>query len=262
MHVVVGLMFVALGGTCVGYLWAGGSIFDREPPMLVLGLSLIFLTAGLAGRVRAPALLARAGLGGALVGIAWTATRFLAGTEVEPTDTLMQRLYLVGILLGTAGVVALFLLIPKIDPARPFKLRLPDVVPVAGVAVVVGLGVLWLVADDARLRPCRLGNDAECDMVATRLIEAAEHASSRPPTRSEESAARLLDGRPCRTEAAQCAMRRYALGTVALRAGRFDTAREAFLRACEEDRNWCPRAAQHRSLPWTPDELARLERRR
>jgi hypothetical protein len=260
MHVVVGSMFIALGATCIGYLWAGGSPFEREPPLFVLGVSLIFLCAGLAGRVRAPALLARAGVGAALVGIAWTATRYLAGTEIESTDTLMQNLYLVGIALGTAGVIALFLLIQRIDPTRPLKLRLTDVLPVAGVAVAVSLGVLWLVADDARLRPCRQGNDTACDEIATRLIDAADRAPARPTTRSEESAARVLEAHACRRDSGQCALRRYALGTVALRAGRFDTAREAFLRACEEDRSWCARAAQARAVPWTPDERARLER--
>src|SRR5439155_18749564 len=97
MHVVVGSMFIALGATCIGYLWAGGPPFEREPPLFVLGVSLIFLSAGLAGRLRAPALLARAGVGAGLVGIAWTATRYLAGIEIESADTLMQSLYLAGI---------------------------------------------------------------------------------------------------------------------------------------------------------------------
>ena len=258
MHVVVGLMFVALGATCIGYLWAGGSPFEREPPLFVLGMSLIFLCAGLAGRVRAPALLARAGVGAALVGIAWTATRYLAGIDIEAPDTLMQNLYLAGIVVGTGGVIALFLLIQRIDPAKPFKLKFADALPVAGVAVAVGVGVLWLVAHDARLRPCRQGNDVACDEVATRLIELAERAPGRPPTRSEESAARVLEAHACRRDG-QCALRRYALGTVALRAGRFDTARDAFLRACEEDRAWCTRAAQAPALTWTPEDRARLE---
>src|SRR5207237_1100748 len=80
--------------------------------------------------------------GAALIGIAWTATRYLAGTEIESSDTLMQNLYLVGIALGTAGVIALFLLIQRIDPARPTKLRFVDVLPVARVAVSVPPGVL------------------------------------------------------------------------------------------------------------------------
>ena len=260
MHVVVGLMFVALGATCIGYLWAGGAPFEREPPLFILGASLIFLCASLAGRVRAPALLARAGVGAALVGIAWTASRFLAGTEIEAPDMLMQRLYLAGIALGTAGVIALFLLIQRVDPAKPFTLRLADALPVAGVAVAVGLGVLWLVADDARLRPCRQGTDAACDEIATRLIEVAQRTPDRPPTRSEESAARVLEAHACRRDG-RCALRRYALGTVALRAGRVDAARDAFMRACEEDRAWCARAAQAPALTWTPEDRARLERR-
>ena len=94
MHVVVGSMFIALGATCIGYLWAGGPPFEREPPLFVLGVSLIFLSAGLAGRLRAPALLARAGVGAGLVGIAWTATRYLAGIEIESADTISLMEYL------------------------------------------------------------------------------------------------------------------------------------------------------------------------
>ena len=38
-------------------------------------------------------------------------------------------------------------------------------------------------------------------------------------------------------------------------------ARDAFLRACEEDPSWCARAAYERALPWTGVERARLEQR-
>jgi len=51
-----------------------------------------------------------------------------------------------------------------------------------------------------------------------------------------------------------------AVGTVAVRAGRFDAAKQAFLRACEMDRGWCARAVQEKSLPWAPAERERLER--
>jgi hypothetical protein len=40
-----------------------------------------------------------------------------------------------------------------------------------------------------------------------------------------------------------------------------DVARDAFLRACDDDRSWCARAAQHQMLPWTAVERERLERR-
>jgi hypothetical protein len=261
MHIVVGLIFILLGATCVAYLWAGGSLFEREPPLLALGILLIVLAAGLAGRSRAAALLARAALGAALAGIAWTATRYLGFGGLDSTDELMRRFYLLGMALGAAGVVALFLLVRRIRPAPRFGLV--DVVPFAGLAAALALGVMWLVGDDARLRPCRMGNDTACDVVATRLLEAAERAPSAPPTRWEEAAARVLAEHGCRSrEPGPCAVQRYALGTVARRAGRVDAARHAFLRACEEDRSWCARAAQETALPWTPDERARLEQRR
>src|SRR5437879_3647900 len=159
MHMFVGAIFLMLGGACVAYLWAGGSIFEREPPLLAFG-------------------------------------------------------------------------------------------------------VVWLVGDGSRLRPCRLGVDAACDIIATRLLESAERAPTAPPTRWEEDAARVLE-RYCRgPEPGPCAVHRYAVGSVALRAGRIDAARQAFLRACDEDPSWCARAAQETALSWTREERARLERHR
>jgi hypothetical protein len=261
VHIVVGLIFILLGATCVAYLWAGGSLFEREPPLLALGILLIVLAAALAGRSRAAAFLARAGLGAALAAIAWTATRYLGFGGLDTPDELMRRLYLLGMALGTAGVVALFLLVRRIRPAPKF--RLVDVLPLAGLAAALALGVLWFVGDDARLRPCRLGNDGACDLLATLLLESAERTPAAPPTRWEEDAARVLDTHGCRgSEPGPCAVHRYAIGSVALRAGRFDAARQAFLRACDEDRSWCARAARETSLPWTAAERARLERRR
>src|SRR5256885_17016352 len=55
MHMFVGAIFLMLGGACVAYLWAGGSIFEREPPLLAFGILLIVLGAGLGGRARAAA---------------------------------------------------------------------------------------------------------------------------------------------------------------------------------------------------------------
>ena len=260
MHIVVGLIFIMLGATCVGYLWAGGPLFDREPPLLALGILLIFLAAGLAGRSRSAALLARAGLGAALVAMAWSATRYVGFGTLDRPDELMRRVYLVGITLGAIGIVALFLLVRRVKPLKKFGVV--DVLPLTGLAVALMAGVLWFVGDDARLRPCRVGNDAACEVIATRLLEASERAPAAPPTRAEEAAARTLDTPSCDgLEPAACALRRYAVGTVWLRAGRHAAAREAFLRACEEDRSWCARAAQEKTLVWTAEERARLVQR-
>jgi hypothetical protein len=259
MQIAVDLLFILLGATCIGYLWAGGSIFDREPPLLVLGVLLIALAAGLAGRSRAAALVARAGLGAGLVGIAWTATRYFGVGGLREGDELMRRLDVLGMILGAAGIVALFLLVRRLRPMK--RIRLRDAVPLAAFGAVVALALLWFVADDTRLRPCRVGNEAACEVVATRLIEAAKRTPPTPPTRWEEDAARALNVRTCAaSEPGPCALWRYAAGTVALRAGRVDAARDAFLRACDEDRSWCARAAEEKSLVWTPDERARLER--
>lgn len=259
MQIAVGLIFILLGATCVAYLWAGGSILDREPPLFVLGVLLIALAAGLAGRGRAAALVARAALGAGLVGIAWTAARYFgvgASRDGEP----MRRLFLLGMALGVVGIVALFLLVRRLRPMK--RIRLVDAVPLAATAAALALAVVWFVGDDTGLRRCRLGNDAACEVVAARLIEAVERKPSTPPTPWEENAARALNARGCGPlETGACALRRYAAGTVALRAGRVDAARDAFLRACDEDRTWCARAVKQTSLPWTPEERARLEQR-
>src|SRR2546428_757495 len=106
------------------------------------------------------------------------------------------------------------------------------------------------------------GAPAACDIIATRLLESAERTPTAPPTRWEEDAARVLE-RYCRgPEPGPCAVHRYAVGSVALRAGRIDAARQAFLRACDEDSSWCARAAQETALSWTPEERTRLERHR
>jgi len=260
MQIAVGLIFILLGATCIGYLWAGGSVFDREPPLVVLGVLLIVLTAGLAGRARAAALLARAALGAAIVAIAWLAIRYVTFEPRDGTDVLIRRLYLVDVAVLVVGIVALFVFVRRAPPAR--KYRIVDVLPLAGFAGALAISVLWFVGDDGRLRPCRMGNDAACEVVAGRLLDAAERAPTAPPTRWEEDAARALDTRGCRgLEPAPCAVRRYALGTVALRGGQFDAARAAFLRACDDDRTWCARAAQQQMLPWTAVERERLERR-
>ena len=261
MHTFVGAIFLMLGGACVAYLWAGGSIFEREPPLLAFGILLIVLGAGLAGRSRAAALLVRAGLGAGLVALGWIATSYLRFRGLGATDDLLARVYLLGIVLAVAGVVALFMLVRRVKYNKRAFRRI-DLLSLAGAGVALTLGVIWLVGDDSRLRPCRLGVDAACDIIATRLLESAERTPTAPPTRWEEDAARVLE-RYCRgPEPGPCAVHRYAVGSVALRAGRIDAARQAFLRACDEDPSWCARAAQETALPWTREERARLERHR
>ena len=258
MHGVVGTIFFLLGGACVAYLWAGGSALERESPLLALGVLLIALAAGLAGRARAAALLVRAGLGAGVVALGWTATRYVTFRGLGTTDDVLGRVYLLGIALAVTAVVTFFMLVRHVPHGPVF--RGIDLLSLAGVAVALTLGVVWLVGDDARLRPCRLGDDTACDVVATRLLESAERAPGTPPTAWEDEAARVLDLHGCRGfEPGPCAVHRYASGSVALRAGRFDAARDAFLRACDADRSWCARAAQEQSMPWTPADRERLE---
>ena len=74
--------------------------------------------------------------------------------------------------------------------------------------------------------------------VAARIIEAAEHIPTGPPTPWQERAVTVLDTHDCRgVEPPACAAHVYAIGTVAAR------------------------AAQDGSTPWTPAERQRLTRR-
>ena len=150
----------------------------------------------------------------------------------------------------------LFLLLRRARSAPAFGAI--DLVPLGGLAAALVLGILWLVADDARLRPCRNGNDDACGVVAIALLESAERAPAAPPTPREENAARVLAEHRCQaSDRGLCGLQRYAVGTVHVRAGRLDAAKQAFLWACDADPSWCARAAQE-PLAWTPAERTRL----
>src|SRR2546427_2510968 len=97
MHMFVGAIFLMLGGACVAYLWAGGSIFEREPPLLAFGILLIVLGAGLAGRPRAAALLVRAGPRARPGALGWVAPGYLRVPGLGATPDPLPRVYLLGI---------------------------------------------------------------------------------------------------------------------------------------------------------------------
>ena len=258
MHLFLGALLVLAGLACLRYVWAGATAFEREPPFLALSVLLIGIGAGLGARARAAHLLARAALGAGLVAIVVMVARLYlgGGPRDNPDDSLVAHVYLLGFALAAAGVVLLFLLLRRshVEPA----LGAIDFLPLGGLAAALVLGIVWLVADDARLRPCRNGSDEACGVVAIAILESAERAPSARPTRAEERAARVLAGHHCRTtDRALCGLQRYAAGTVDARAGRFDAAKEAFLWACAADRSWCARAAQEQ-LAWTPAERERL----
>jgi hypothetical protein len=261
MRLFVGALFVLAGLSCLRYVWAAETAFQSEPPFLALSALLIGIGAGLAMRSRAALLLAQVALGGTLVVIATKALwLYVGGPRDNPDDSLVALVYLFGFALAAAGVVVLFLLLRRVH-AEP-AIGAIDSLPLGGLAAAVVLGLVWLVADDARLRPCRNGSDEACAAVAIALLESAERTPSAPPTRAEERAARVLAAHHCRSaDRGPCGLQRYAAGTVDARAGRLDAAKEAFLWACETDRSWCARAAQT-SLPWTIDERKRLSDRR
>src|SRR5215510_7695087 len=257
MHLFVGALLVLSGLGCLRYVWAGETAFQSEPPFLALCVLLVATGVGLAMRARVALLLAQVALGCTLLVLATKALRlYVGGPRDTADDSLVALVYLFGFALAAAGVVLLLLLLRRVRAEADFGPI--DYVPLAGLAAALVLGLVWLVADDARLRPCRNGNDQACGVIATALLESAERAPSGPPTPAEERAARVLAEHRCRADDRRfCGLQRYAAGTVDARAGRFDMAKEAFVWACESDRSWCARAAQER-LAWTPAELKRL----
>jgi hypothetical protein len=261
MHLFVGALLVVSGLSALRYVWAGASGLEREPPLLALGTLLIATGVGLALRARAALLITRVGLGVLLAALVITALRLLLGSASGDTadDALVAHARLFGYALAAAAVVLVLLLL-RLARATP-TFHPMDLVPLGGVAAALALSVVWLLADDARLRPCRNGNAEACHHVATTLLEASERAVGRPPSRGEKRAARVLAERRCRpADLVACAVERYAVGTVEARAGRVQTAKEAFLWACDAHRSWCARAAQEARVAWTPEEIERLRR--
>src|SRR4029453_11146369 len=187
MHLFVGALLVLGGLRCLRYVWAGETAFQSEPPFLALCVLLVATGVGLAMRARAALLLAQVALGGTLLVIATRALRlYVGGPRDTPDDSLVALVYLFGFALAAAGVVVLFLLLRRVRAEEAFGAI--DYVPLGGLAAALVLGLVWLVADDARLRPCRNGSDEACAAVAVTLLEASERASASTPSRAEERA--------------------------------------------------------------------------
>jgi hypothetical protein len=260
MHIIAGAILILVGAGAVAYVQRGAAGFEREPPFLAVGVMLVAIGVGLCARSRAAGLVARIGTGAALLVIGGSIVSGWFTSGAPSTDEgLVRYFYLLCLAIASAVMAVLFMLVRRAPRRASFGPI--DIVPVAGLAAALTLGVVWLVGD-TRLRPCRLGNEQSCAAIATRLLEAAERAPAAPPTAWEERAARVLDAELCPgSESWPCGARRYAVGSVALRAGRLEAARQAFIQACDFDRSWCARAAQEKTVPWTPAEQARLERR-
>jgi hypothetical protein len=261
MHIIAGAILILVGAVAVAYVQRGAAAFEREPPFLAVGVLLVAIGVGLCVRSRAAGLVAQIGTGAALLVVAGIVVPGWFTSGAPSTDEgLVRYFYLLCLAIVAAAMAVLFMLIRRAPRRASFGPI--DVVPVVGLAAALALGVIWLVEDDVRLRPCRLGNEQSCATIATRLLEAAERAPATPPTPWEERAARALDSELCPgSESGPCGVRRYAVGSVALRAGRLQAAKEAFRQACDFDRSWCARAAQEKGVPWTPAEHERLERR-
>lgn len=261
MHWFVGALLLLAGLSCVRYGLTGASGFEQEPPFLALGVLFVSAGVGLWLRARSASLLARGGLvvGLILVGVKALRQLFGAVRGGDGDEALAAHAYLFGSALVVGGLVVAFLLVRRVKSAAVFGSK--DLVPLGGLALAAVFAVIWFVSDDARLRPCRLGNDAACGRIARGLLEAADRDPAARPSRSDERAGRLLMARPCPPDDPMlCGVFRYAAGTVEARAGRADTAKESFLAACEINRSWCARAVLGWTLPWTPEEQGRLAR--
>ena len=262
MHIIAGAILALVGAGAVAYIARGASAFAREPPFLAVGVMLVTIGIGMCGRSRAAGLVARIGIAATLLMTGWIiVTGWFTSGPASTDEGLVRYFQLLGFAIAAAVLAAVFLLVRRAP--RSSRFGPIDIVPIAGLAAALTLGMIWLLGDDTHLRPCRLGNDLACQQIATRLLESAERAPSSPPTAWEERAARVLDAELCpvASEPGPCGARRYAVGAVALRAGRLEAAKQAFRQACDFERSWCARAAQEKAVLWTPEEQQRLERR-
>src|SRR5215470_4535876 len=196
MHLFVGGLLVVGALGCLRYVWAGETAFESEPPFLALCVLLVGAGVGLAMRARAALLLTQVALGGTLLVLATKALRlYVGGPRDTADDSLVALVYLFGFALAAAGVVVLVLLLRRVRAEAGFGPI--DYMPLGGLAVALALGLVWLIADDARLRPCRNGSDEACGAVAIALLEASERAPASSPSRAEERAARVLAAHHC-----------------------------------------------------------------
>jgi len=261
MHILAGAIMILVGVGAVAYVQRGAAAFEREPPFLAIGVLLVAIGIGLLVRSRAAGLVARIGIGAVALVIVVTIVPgwFRAGAP-STDDGLVRYFYLLVLAIGLAVMAVLFMLVRRAPRRAGFGPI--DIVPLVGLAAALTLGMIWLLGEDTQLRPCRHGNEQACEKIAIRLLEAAERAPGTPPTPWEERAARVLDLEICPgSDHGPCGARRYAVGSVALRAGRVEFAKQAFRQACDFERAWCARAVQETSVPWTPAERERLERR-
>ena len=256
MHILVGSLFGLIGGGFIAHAVTGSAAW---PPVAAVGVLFVAVGFGIWRRSRGARLLALGGLGAMLLAIAYgAATGYRAPGPATTGEDIVEQARLLSSALAAAAVVALLFLVRRVRTTPAFGRH--DWILVAGAAVALGVGVVGRLGGDAPFRPCRLGNDAACEMVATVLLEAAERAPAAPPTPWEERAALVLVRRDCRGAEPPCGVQLYAIGSVAVRAGRREAAKDAFLRACDVDPGWCARAAQEAGLSWTPAERERLTR--
>jgi hypothetical protein len=261
MPIVTGVLFVLTGLACIAYAAAAADAVPADP-FAAIGALLVGLGLGLAGRSLVARRIALGSLGAMLLLVVYmlVTTYAALGPSLEATEDLVLQFRLLALAILGAVVVVLGGVARRITAASAYGAL--DLFPLAGGAAALVAGLVWLVGGDDGLRACRNGRAEACVTVATRIIEAGERAPTAPPTAWQERAALVLDAYDCRAvEPPACALHVYAIGTVAARAGRYDRARPLFLRACDLDRNWCARAAQDGSIPWTPAERQRLTRR-
>jgi len=158
MRVVLGIVLVLAGLSTIRSVWGGETSASPEP-LLALGALMIGLGVGVALRSRAAHLLTQVAAGLGILAFVWRAVALYGGPGAprDADDALLAHGRLLGYALGAAGLALGWYLLRRARSATGFGGV--DLVPAAGLAAALVLGVVWLVGDDARLRPCRQGND-------------------------------------------------------------------------------------------------------
>src|SRR5262249_40963005 len=164
MRVILGVVLVLAGLSTIRSVWGGEASASPEPPLLALGALLIGLGVGITLRSRAASLLTQVAAGLGILAFIGRAIALYAGPGAprDADDALLAQGRLLGYALRPAGLALgwYLLRLRRVRPAEGFGGV--DLVPAAGLVAALVLGVVWLVGDDARLRPCRQGNDEAC----------------------------------------------------------------------------------------------------
>src|SRR5712691_8256627 len=114
MHIMAGAILILAGAGAVVYVQRGASAFEREPPFLAVGVLLVAIGVGLCVRSRAAGLVARIGIGAALLVIVGIIVPGWFTSGAASTDEgLVRYFYLLGLAIAAAVMAVLFMLVRR-----------------------------------------------------------------------------------------------------------------------------------------------------